>query len=131
AGSAGEKAGRRRVQRVIERQGDRDLVGANAPTVERYVLQDQLNMGVYGESGGEKEFDMTYTSYEIDPLVRDTVYHRGGDRIGYLALSDRKSTRLNSSHVKISYAVFCLKKKKKTKQKEHVKDKTTHTNYVH
>src|SRR5690554_7429748 len=28
--------------------------------------------------------------------------------------SDRKSTRLNSSHVRISYAVFCLKKKKKT-----------------
>src|SRR5690606_40680725 len=27
--------------------------------------------------------------------------------------ADRKSTRLNSSHVKISYAVFCLKKKKK------------------
>src|SRR6266511_4991109 len=30
-----------------------------------------------------------------------------------LAQEDRKSTRLNSSHVKISYAVFCLKKKKK------------------
>src|SRR5690606_40054799 len=30
----------------------------------------------------------------------------------FLAQSDRKSTRLNSSHVKISYAVFCLKKKK-------------------
>src|SRR5690554_7406604 len=29
------------------------------------------------------------------------------------ALRDRKSTRLNSSHVRISYAVFCLKKKKK------------------
>src|SRR5690606_41765777 len=29
------------------------------------------------------------------------------------AAQDRKSTRLNSSHVKISYAVFCLKKKKK------------------
>src|SRR5690606_40857293 len=29
------------------------------------------------------------------------------------SLLDRKSTRLNSSHVKISYAVFCLKKKKK------------------
>src|SRR5690606_39691064 len=29
---------------------------------------------------------------------------------------DRKSTRLNSSHVKISYAVFCLKKKKKPKK---------------
>src|SRR5690554_7703794 len=30
--------------------------------------------------------------------------------------TDRKSTRLNSSHVRISYAVFCLKKKKKKKQ---------------
>src|SRR5256885_3362875 len=29
--------------------------------------------------------------------------------------ADRKSTRLNSSHLVISYAVFCLKKKKKTK----------------
>src|SRR5690606_41893183 len=29
-------------------------------------------------------------------------------------ITDRKSTRLNSSHVKISYAVFCLKKKKTT-----------------
>src|SRR2546427_4593576 len=32
-------------------------------------------------------------------------------------LGDRKSTRLNSSHSQISYAVFCLKKKKKTKNK--------------
>src|SRR5690554_7263159 len=30
-----------------------------------------------------------------------------------LVVKDRKSTRLNSSHVRISYAVFCLKKKKK------------------
>src|SRR2546421_8381127 len=34
-----------------------------------------------------------------------------------LGLADRKSTRLNSSHDQISYAVFCLKKKK-TKQKD-------------
>src|ERR1035441_10777484 len=33
---------------------------------------------------------------------------------GALRLVDRKSTRLNSSHLGISYAVFCLKKKKKT-----------------
>src|SRR5690606_42076884 len=32
---------------------------------------------------------------------------------GHVELKDRKSTRLNSSHVKISYAVFCLKKKNK------------------
>src|SRR5690606_28570705 len=33
------------------------------------------------------------------------------------SLKDRKSTRLNSSHVKISYAVFCLKKKKKSRRR--------------
>src|SRR5438874_5820438 len=33
--------------------------------------------------------------------------------------SDRKSTRLNSSHVEISYAVFCLKKKNKKSETQH------------
>src|SRR5690349_22185270 len=36
---------------------------------------------------------------------------------------DRKSTRLNSSHVEISYAVFCLKKKKKKKKKTNAQKK--------
>src|SRR5436853_3774618 len=34
---------------------------------------------------------------------------------------DRKSTRLNSSHLGISYAVFCLKKKTKKKKKQHIR----------
>src|SRR3712207_7592438 len=37
-----------------------------------------------------------------------------GQRLPVLPEQDRKSTRLNSSHANISYAVFCLKKKKKT-----------------
>src|SRR5690554_7352576 len=36
---------------------------------------------------------------------------------------DRKSTRLNSSHVRISYAVFCLKKKKKKNKIKHLYNK--------
>src|SRR5687768_17888122 len=42
---------------------------------------------------------------------------------------DRKSTRLNSSHGYISYAVFCLKKKKKNEYTKHTKQskKETHT----
>src|SRR3712207_6962660 len=35
------------------------------------------------------------------------------DLPSHIIISDRKSTRLNSSHANISYAVFCLKKKKK------------------
>src|SRR5690606_41530370 len=40
-------------------------------------------------------------------ILRFTLY----PNFGFLFFVDRKSTRLNSSHVKISYAVFCLKKK--------------------
>src|SRR2546430_3243848 len=47
---------------------------------------------------------------ELEELALDL-----GDRLGAghaIPLLDRKSTRLNSSHSQISYAVFCLKKKK-------------------
>src|SRR5947208_7647999 len=47
---------------------------------------------------------------------------------GPMANQDRKSTRLNSSHQIISYAVFCLKKKKKTnKRHRHLAHSPTHT----
>src|SRR5947209_10680213 len=43
---------------------------------------------------------------------------------------DRKSTRLNSSHANISYAVFCLKKKKTNKTEKHKKQKHDSNAYV-
>src|SRR5690625_6708282 len=51
-------------------------------------------------------------------VVRNGSIGAGARELGWTqpAISqDRKSTRLNSSHVAISYAVFCLKKKKKNK----------------
>src|SRR5439155_25455732 len=58
---------------------------------------------------------------ERDRRPRVGRCHRGPGR-AVESRSDRKSTRLNSSHVAISYAVFCLKKKTKkavvTKQKQ-------------
>src|SRR5947199_4021141 len=53
------------------------------------------------------------------PPRRSTRSPSGGARIPSLAWRrrDRKSTRLNSSHLGISYAVFCLKKKKNHKVK--------------
>src|SRR5437867_6565453 len=41
-----------------------------------------------------------------------------------MAWRDRKSTRLNSSHRTISYAVFCLKKKKSELQRDHTRART-------
>src|SRR5437867_8693590 len=48
---------------------------------------------------------------------------RGGRRRPPRLSRDRKSTRLNSSHRTISYAVFCLKKKKKKLKKHSIKPK--------
>src|SRR5690606_40240109 len=48
---------------------------------------------------------------EDEPGVAAALADAAVDDDGLAAVEDRKSTRLNSSHVKISYAVFCLKKK--------------------
>src|SRR5437868_8944138 len=67
-----------------------------------------------------------YTTLFRSPFVRDFIgqinkipvtiagISGSGEASVVMADGDRKSTRLNSSHVSISYAVFCLKKKKKT-----------------
>src|SRR5436190_8117258 len=47
-------------------------------------------------------------------LAAGRALHRADRHAQPAAGQDRKSTRLNSSHTVISYAVFCLKKKKKT-----------------
>src|SRR2546421_13054141 len=53
----------------------------------------------------------------LDPAGGDTG-NRGNRGHDAGVRRDRKSTRLNSSHDQISYAVFCLKKKKNTKSKK-------------
>src|SRR2546422_8562878 len=59
----------------------------------------------------------------IHPSKREHGGEMAGNRVRIrlhaadrIVIGDRKSTRLNSSHGYISYAVFCLKKKKKTKK---------------
>src|SRR5690625_6238980 len=90
-----------------------------------------MNMG--GDDYIQKPFHMDVLIAKINALLRrtysymetqsQTMEHDGiilnlengevlhGDRKSELTKTDRKSTRLNSSHVAISYAVFCLKKK--------------------
>src|SRR5688572_32398528 len=56
----------------------------------------------------KRQDDQGNESYQLTEIqIRQSLVLRVFD------LSDRKSTRLNSSHSQISYAVFCLKKKKK------------------
>src|SRR5438876_8477647 len=55
-------------------------------------------------------------------LVVGVTAQRADLDAAILDLLDRKSTRLNSSHPSISYAVFCLKKKKKNKEILHTEN---------
>src|SRR5690606_40104266 len=59
----------------------------------------------------QREGDVVEVDAAVDVRRRDAIAVQKDDVAG--RAEDRKSTRLNSSHVKISYAVFCLKKKKK------------------
>ena len=62
-------------------------------------------------------------------IVNDTIptslTGTPGDAVKGRAIADRKSTRLNSSHITTSYAVFCLKKKKR-KKKNKIKTTSIH-----
>src|SRR5689334_24130187 len=67
-----------------------------------------------------RSFVVRMQSRDVAPTIvalRDTVEKVRRDEIERHRKLDRKSTRLNSSHSSISYAVFCLKKKKKQKNK--------------
>src|SRR2546430_11577010 len=50
----------------------------------------------------------------------DTIRTENRTNTGHARRVDRKSTRLNSSHSQISYAVFCLKKKKRERRRFHL-----------
>src|SRR3712207_8912112 len=67
-----------------------------------------------GGRSGERPFQVGRSAEDVEDLVGDRE-QRGGLEHGceVAPRADRKSTRLNSSHANISYAVFCLKKKKK------------------
>src|SRR5690606_42140832 len=69
---------------------DRDLDRGDARGVGAHLVRGGDGLGHHVQDGGA-----------------------GVVRLAQRACQDRKSTRLNSSHVKISYAVFCLKKKKR------------------
>src|SRR5690606_14298057 len=75
-----------------------------------------------GESGTYPYHHGQRRRHRSHPVPPGRAGGRGGGRARGGGL-DRKSTRLNSSHVKISYAVFCLKKKKKRIRDDRIRAK--------
>src|SRR5690606_40556771 len=77
------------------------------PEVVRAALAPQWN---------PEDVEIGLTLVDDEAIAELNEQYRGvagpTDVLSFPLFTDRKSTRLNSSHVKISYAVFCLKKKK-------------------
>src|SRR5690606_16408662 len=94
---------------VAQRRQNRqpDLVAGDLGTARgAELLLDALrqpSQGIFADSA-----PLAGATHTRDDLL-------AAERLGRPGTLDRKSTRLNSSHVKISYAVFCLKKKKHNK----------------
>src|SRR5699024_11286342 len=78
-------------------------------TLEMYQVCVQLFEQFYDGCSYIRRVSVTLANLVLDMETQlDLFYERSKQKdIGYV---DRKSTRLNSSHVSISYAVFCLKK---------------------
>src|SRR5699024_11228481 len=77
-----------------------------------YLISPMIDM-----SGGQKRLRFDYEVLDADVPMEIVVSSEGIGPDNFTTVVspeeiDRKSTRLNSSHVSISYAVFCLKKKK-------------------
>src|SRR5690554_3326878 len=81
-------------------------------TLKPSTQQRTGNLSVRGGSDNMNYF------VSVGGNFQDGIYINSATNYSQANL-DRKSTRLNSSHVRISYAVFCLKKKKRTQIKQH------------
>src|SRR2546422_2667837 len=88
-----------------------ELIGRSAAALGHLSARPDVDGGVRSEPLVLRYFDHHFPSLSL--------------MIAAKSLKDRKSTRLNSSHGYISYAVFCLKKKKKNKHKTNQIDKIT------
>src|SRR5947207_15680346 len=99
SGSSGAAAGSEARRIVVQRAAHHRRVGA------RRV------------QGGEGSWPENRVHFQRKRDPRGARLHPPPDLLLQDRLQDRKSTRLNSSHTVISYAVFCLKKKKKKKIK--------------
>src|SRR3712207_8998112 len=83
-------------------------------TTEIYTLSlhDALPISDAAEHGGGCHIAMGCLFFVLSMRIGEVRHESNASACCILERKDRKSTRLNSSHANISYAVFCLKKKK-------------------
>src|SRR5699024_12196478 len=105
-------------------QAEDGIRGRNVTGVQTCALPISANYS--GPSGGRRlsvrrcASLKEATTFTTSPLLMNPDDRARFGRVENAARLDRKSTRLNSSHVSISYAVFCLKKKNNTTTERYI-----------
>src|SRR5207249_9726356 len=86
-----------------------DMYYDSATAIDRFIAAPSGAGYLYPDDAGTGDLPrfVDFTKRYLDAADMDVVWLLNA----FAASEDRKSTRLNSSHVSISYAVFCLKKK--------------------
>src|SRR5207249_5200083 len=84
-----------------------DTAPANVQTVQQHLKRELAYTTV------QTMLNILHRKGKVKRTLKDRAYFYKPAVSRSHVTGDRKSTRLNSSHVSISYAVFCLKKKKK------------------
>src|SRR5262245_64743834 len=86
-----------------------DIYSQTKPSLKDAIVQ--ISIGGTGSFVSPDGLILTNHHVAFGAVTRASTPEKDYINNGFLAKSDRKSTRLNSSHLGISYAVFCLKKK--------------------
>ncbi|MDM1050134.1 MULTISPECIES: S41 family peptidase [Sphingobacterium] len=86
-GSPAESKGMRRGDRIIEVNGNTDMSQNNTSFIQSALDGPKLNLKVLRDGKEVVVPEMTYTSYDINPVTKDSVLTIGTKKYGYLALS--------------------------------------------
>src|SRR5262245_63116393 len=86
-------------------------IGDGASVWYGVVLRGDEGRIVIGRGSNVQDNAVIHTTTEIPTILKEDVTIGHGALLEGCTVEDRKSTRLNSSHLGSSYAVFCLKKK--------------------
>src|SRR5437773_8729424 len=102
------------LQEDVEKLGHRgDVVTVKPGYARNFLLPRKL--GIEATLGNMKALERIRTSLAKKTATELDAAHKQAELLNGVSVKfarkDRKSTRLNSSHITISYAVFCLKKK--------------------
>src|SRR5207302_8287111 len=100
-------------ERLNAVRGEIEQQQAEFETLARQVETVAITVSLHSEAEANVFGLHWRPSYELKLAMMQGLEGLADYATAMFSFVDRKSTRLNSSHVKISYAVFCLKKKKK------------------